>query len=823
VSGASRRRARSLAAFALACGPTAVAASGQVVLDNGVTRAVFTGPPGATPELSQLEDVAHGRPQLRFASGAATGRICGGFGLLLRRREDARPALRWVGADDPAFVVTAAHAEPAADGTDSLVVRHVAKELRFEDSRIAATVTVTWSLRPGARDLEARIAVEIPEMERLPVYLSQVKFPCLELRRLGDPAHVDALVLPFQSGVLLRDPVDAAAHPAFPQKLAGPKDGRPWMVQNLSLPLLACYDETTRDGLWFTDDDVTSVFRDYEVERFPGRDGAPVLELRCRHLPPDLYRSATFAPPYAMRIGPLRGDWVDVAERYRAFLAEPGRGATSYEGPVGAATNSMAPELKQVALHVNLSTGWYGDDLDLFARDATDVFRKAGEGGLEIWHGGFDEAFDDFYSHEEFGVQPSFVAAVRMAQKRFGTLVAPYVNGSRAVDYAELGVAAPGPRLRATHASVVRLESGAPFLLEQGRLEDVVQCNGARPWSGVFVERAFDVVAAARSHAVYLDAFGATPCFADARSDPEHAHDHAPGGGNYMFRGRREQLRQLRARAAAAGLPFAGVVVEGQSLAWLGAVDVMHVSPLGTLLLDRGNTRRVDAACTIPLFRMVADSVKLSDFPDHEPSSPPGRRAWLMAMDVFAFGLVPHCRNARVDLLPSHGDELMRDDEPYDRYLRRIVRCLRGDGFLRFHDGTLLRTPGFTVAGGADLPVRFDAFTPTGDVPFVEPWIATPLVAALYRAPDGARELAFVVTNPWVGGGPELRLHATLDPVTCGFANERCRVTVRDDAGKESVRHLAAGEPLVIDEQRIAPGEIWRWVLAKETDGASGR
>jgi hypothetical protein len=195
------------------------------------------------------------------------------------------------------------------------------------DAEIAATVVVEWRIPPGSRALEARLRIELPGSAAGPLYLAQVKFPTLEVRWLGEGGHPHELVLPYHSGVLLRDPADAATTPSFPPKLAGPRDGRPWLIGNMTLPFLHYYDAATRMGLWLSDDDVAGTFRDYEVERRAGSDGLPVVELRARHLPPDLYASERFHLAAAMRLEALRGDWVDAAEKYRAFLRDPARGA----------------------------------------------------------------------------------------------------------------------------------------------------------------------------------------------------------------------------------------------------------------------------------------------------------------------------------------------------------------------------------------------------------------------------------------------------------------------------------------------------------------
>ena len=796
-------------------GPVAPPVEG-FVLDNGVARATFVGEAGSEDELARLE-LLQERRTIRLLTSKEQPRRSAGWSVLLRdRRAPFAPGkFATISAEDPRFDVERLPASEEAPPRTAMTIRFVAEGMEFDGARFSLVVIVRWRLAPGRAFLEAEFSLTIPGLARLPFYVSQITAPSLYVRDLGEPSDTHELVIPSMGGLLIQDPLKA---PRFPRIFGGRGERKPWVAPWIQVPLLAYYDEATRDCLCLCDDDVHGCFRDYEVVRHAElSDGRPYLELRCRYLPDDVYVRESWTLPFHSRISASGGDWIDVARAYRGFLADPASHATFYKGPIGARTD-VAPEIKDVVLHAYLQSSIAADDLDRFARGALDVDRLAGGGGtLEVWSAGFfPDQFEQFYFKGWLPGRPSLACAVREAQVQAGALVAPYVNCAAGVDHVEAGVTEPTPLMRSIRAAAVVTETGQRFLSSLGAIRADGECNGDARWSQAFVDNVVDIVRFTGARSIYLDAFTTAPCFAGPDSIAPHP-DHAPGGGNYMVRGRVRQLRSVRRALAGEGLPFSGFVMEGHSLWYIGDIDVMHASPSQVSLTDgfaaNGDPLPIENAKTIPFFRMVADSVKLSQFTDDDAATL-GRRAWLDAVDVFEFGMVPHVCNPRVDLAATYGEELLREAAPLDRYLRRLAGCLRS-GFLRYHNGTLERPPAARIA-----PPGFDVKAASASDPkhpYLDPWRTDAVVSAIYRAAVPADGIALVATNPWIAtpGAPEFTIEAEVRPEEYGIDRERngYTVTLCDEEGRPlQTWRKDAGESFSIS-MPLPAGAIRYWTF----------
>lgn len=794
-----------------------VAPSGEgFVLDNGVTRATFVGDAGKEDELAKIELVEE-RRAIRFLTSKEQPRRSAGWSVLLRDRSApfAAGKFAWISSGDPRLLVVRQPESGQTPPGTALTTSFAAKEWEFDGARFTMIVSVRWRLEPKSAFLEGQLSLSIPGLARLPFYVSQITAPSLYVRDLGDSHGTHQLVVPSMGGLLIENPLSA---PRFPGIFGGKGDRKPWVAPWVQIPLLAYYDEATRDCLSLWDDDVHGCFRDYEVVRHAdASEGLPYLELRCRYLPDDVYSKESWTIPFHSRISASGGDWADVARAYRRFLADPANHATFYKGPLGARAD-VAAEIKDVVLHAYLQTSVPADDLDRFARDALDVDRLAGGGGtIQVWSAGFfPDQFEQFWFRGWLPGRPSLAAAVREAQVQAGALVAPYVNCIAGVDHVEAGVTEPTPLMRSIRAAAVITESGQRFLSSLGAIRADGECNGDPRWCQLFADSVVDIVRFTGARSIYLDAFTTAPCFAGPDSLAPHP-DHPPGGGNYMVRGRIRQLRAVRRALEEQTLPFAGFVMEGHSLWYIGDIDVMHAAPSMVSVTDgfapNGDPLPVENARTIPFFRMVADSVKLSQFADDEAATL-GRRAWLDALDVFAFGMVPHVCNLRVDLAATYGEEILRQDAPLERYVRRLAGCLRS-GFLRYHNGTLERPPairidppGFDVAAGSP---------PDPKRPRNDPWRKDPVVSAIYRAAARDDGIALVATNPWIAtpDAPEFKIEAEIRPQEYGIDDERdgYTVTLHDDEGRElATWRRGAGEAFSI-ALPLPAGAIRYWTF----------
>jgi hypothetical protein len=810
----------------------------QVTINSGTTSATFNvSASGVADELASIQDVATGRTvsfQTSVPMAGGSTKYNGAWSVFLRDNADPFGTNKWFTMGDAGIQASAAPIPPATtnpqtlpNGTIKYTLSFTGGALSFDNTTFSMTVLVQWRLYPGDPNLNCQVTVIVPNVNTTPFHVSQVVFPELLVRYIATQNDVHELVYPFDTGFLFENPVNSSN---FPKAFSGPADDRAWITTKAALPFIAYYAKVTKNCLYFGDADLQAYWHDYEFDQDADSNNSKFMKLRCRHMPDDVFAKDTYTTPYTMQIRPFLGDWVDVAKAYHDVLAssDPTK-IPYYNGPVGAASNPMTTTMKNLAFHAHLDTSLPTDNLDFFARDAMNTFRLAGVGGLLQWHVGFwPDMFDRFNLYGYLPGRPSFAAAVMEAQKQNGAVVAPYVNGDFGVDYLSLTpVPTPTQLMADVYDSAIRHEDGGRVEIQGSdkQHDNLFECNSDSAWGvnvrpnglpGVLQGQVKDILSLTTTKCIYLDNFVTAPCFENSVNLP---HGHKPGGGTYMWANRVQQLRDMRTTALTVNPNFSGIMTEGAYLWYSGSADVAHLMPLNMSV--NLNSVLVTEVKSIPLFRIVVDSMKNSQFWEHIPVTSTnavdnGRCGWLQAADVFAYGLIPHYENRQVDLYPSfgEGDESARAKAPYQRYFRRIVAALKNTGspddFLNFHNGTMDRSPDIA----AQTP--FAAAHPDAETGYNDAWFAAPnnyLVVGMYKAPPSGPKtrLALIVTNPWVGmSAPNFQLSTTFDPATYGFTGSY-DVTRYDNLGTATTTTGVSG-PFNIAQQ-IPPGEIWYWVF----------
>lgn len=547
-------------------------------------------------------------------------------------------------------------------------------------------VVVRWSLPAGETMAACGLRLELapqpgagrPGRPVPLLYASRIVQPVLRVPSFDDPD--EALLVPHVGGALVTDPT---ANPlpqnfvespnAFPVQLAGFYGSQP---EGGTTPTAF----VTWDGD-FGDHWKTLLLATGSV------DGTDFVEFSYEHVPADAFTNGEWTAPYELRFGVLAGDWWDLAHAYRGALAAAN--LPWYTGPVASPLNARVPAVKDLAAEAYFIPGHFGDNLDTIARQVMDMTRVLGPNVHVVMYGGYAPDLFDAWTGEylEPG-RPSFAAAVREAQSQFGHLVSPYVHGSALLDYEAAGIP-PTQLLQDAQAAMLLDESLKREVDDELALG--FMCPGHDWWVDWLPEHVAEIAEFTGAGAVYLDYFLTGPCWATDHGGAQGT-GHAPGGGNWIFARRSEQIAQLRELA---GEAFA-VSIEFLMGRWADVVDVMHadiersILPTGHWLCcaagdctSHGTPAQCDAACggaciaephptarAVPLFRTVHDDVKLSRIIDAPRVARAGRLAWIEATHVFTFGQLPQVTRSEFELWPIFGNRF--SFAPYYGYFQPL-------------------------------------------------------------------------------------------------------------------------------------------------------
>ncbi|MEM7201742.1 MAG: DUF6259 domain-containing protein [Planctomycetota bacterium] len=668
----------------------------------------------------------------------------GAWKVVFRDRQSGFNPEQEVSASTPGLAILGPFVDPAGD---VLVAYWQGTVPILGFGGVEIVVAVVWQAPDGSDYLEGAVAVSVVD-KPADLYIARVEFPEVAVASIGPSTDPQHLVLPYLSGLLLTDPLGAPPFDRFPTGFSNIDvcgNRVPSPLPAFSVNVFALYNGDSGDLFYYGDGDLDKIYKHYRVDNADQR-----ILFSASHFVPNVYSTSSYATPYFCRLGALRGDWMEAAEAYRSQMSA----ASWWPEPVGSEDNNMPSAMKNLVAQASLQPARsggvrevQGDVQDALARDVASVRRVLGSDVYLPWYGGHaPDLFDQWYFLGYLPGRPSFAAGVREAQKSDGMIAAPYVSGSAATDYLEVGGAGT-PEQVAIRAAAVRDEGGQ--IVEFGTASSpfaISMCNGANSWNTRYVDDIVAIQAHTECKAVYMDFYGGYICYSDS-------HNHAPGGGSYMYDGRMAQLDAIELQI---GSEF-GFSIEAPDSFLTDRVDLTNFSPTGYGVLAEdgvgGCSGRVGLDPTrtevIPFFRVSHDHVKISNINGRLIVADIGATAHLAALEVLNFGQILSHLNNFEDLFESFAD---RGQGPYYRFLTLLGEFLRGPslggkGFLHYHNGTTVRPPKPMVTVPA-------SFTGSVAVPVgVLPTFGNPVLAyGMYEAPvETGRDYAFAVANPWVG------------------------------------------------------------------------
>ncbi len=731
-------------------------------------------------------------------------------------------------------------------------------------------VDTDWRVLPGRPFTETSLSVSRTSPVEPDYYVAEAVHPEMFVSSMQGPSTPkDTLVLPWVIGNLVTNPTDETK-PFTSFLAAGP---------NFFPVNLAAYYDGEQDGntFYITANDGDDYWKELWIDA-TGPSNDRNMSFRMRHVPDNIFDSVGYVMPYAVRIGALTGDWWDVADTYRNFLQTE---VSWYEGPVGSPANNMPQHAKDLVAEVYMVTGYQGDRMDILNRQMMNITRVLRGCVNAVWYGAYfpDEFAKFFYNGGYLPGLPSFVGAVREAQKQFDTTVSPYVNSSSAADYLDPEIVDPPPPTQ------MHLDVHDSFMLDEDLEEEyfcfiansaprhALLCPGAQWWRHAFVSQTAAIANFTDMRGLYLDFWLTSACYASDHGPDGKGSGHLPGGGNWMYRKRLDQLKEIRA-AVPQELLITQEFVLGR---YSEEIDLMHHDLVTAAISAEdhpGTTvpKPMENARAVPLFRAIFDNIKLSRIASQAPALA-GRRSWIEANNTFTFGMIPEVTQQLIELLPAFGQRFNYSqfydflnsypgpsslqafstvtpptgggagtgssttdtviipqknafNSPYYRFLRTLAGALKTHGFLTWHNGTIRRLPDFTVtpvAGFTGVPgVETDLSDEQNSTPtYIEDF----LTPGMFQAPFdlggvNAGSLAFAVANPWVDPSQlaTFPLEFTFEPeLYPGWTDQTVYSVTRYNAnGLVALLVPNTSGPLTLN-RNVPSGEITWWVFRDST------
>ena len=584
-------------------------------------------------------------------------------------------------------------------------------------------VTATVRLLGDSALSEWRIVVDSPGA----LAIEQVRFP--RLARIPPLGRGEELAVPRWMGALARDPATL---------LGGGPDGGGRRLEwaypgTLSLQVVALY-RRGGAGLYAAADDTLAYRKTFAV--WGDSDGSRGYEL-IHPLENPASPRTQWAPPYAALLGTFQGDWITVAERYRAW------GTRQSWARESRLSRGRVPEwLLRTGMWV-----WNRGRSPGVVPPALALQRALGLPVNIYWHwwhhGPYDTSFPDYLPPRE-GVD-SFRAALQEA----------HAVGSRTMVYMN-------QRLWCIGTPSWSRENAARWAVKEkdGRVrEETYNTFDPQPCATMDVTTPFWRAKYASVADTVLDDYGVDGIYMDQAVQSlvcwDSTHGHPVGGGNYWMGGFRGLAAQIR---AAAGRPVL-LAGEGAGEPWLPELDLM-------LTLQVSQERYTDPGSgwePIPFFQAVYHAYGVTYGSYSSLVMPPYDELWpaqfapaepLKLLDTrfrrqfyleqarsFVWGLQPTIANFRASQLADRPEETA--------YLMRLARIrARALDYLLY--GEFLRPPELRVASvDVDLS-RVSIYAARRGGPTVSAARYPAAIAGAWRAEDGsvAIALASIVAEP---------------------------------------------------------------------------
>ncbi len=415
-------------------------------------------------------------------------------------------------------------------------------------------VNLEWTSPPdGADDLiafsahcamtlgEGVLSMDFVVTNRSRSGLTEVVFPQVGFREIGDSPADNVLVIPMSSGLL---------NPAPLQRIFSSSGIYP--TYQRSLPMGAYYD--ARGGIYFASEDPHATTRDITFESNMQR-----LRYAVTYPVPGYGEPGTgFALNGQAVFRLFEGDWFDAAQIYKRW------------GEANIPEWSVPPRSPHPLREASVVMGW-----DLMHKAVEQSIKVAEELGVPIavhLYNWYPTPFDNDNPHF-FPARPEFREAVRTMQAA-GISVMPYIN-VRSWDYRDRGAEDYQFSTRGLPNTAKDIQGDWYFDVTGSQetngsiVKLAVMCPDTPLWQDTIRDVVLKLLDDYGVDGVYLDCLGAylpVLCF-------DGGHGHPIGGGNLWAGGYREMLSTLRQEMARRGLEGKYLTGESNTEAYTGLVD----------------------------------------------------------------------------------------------------------------------------------------------------------------------------------------------------------------------------------------------------------
>ncbi len=273
------------------------------------------------------------------------------------------------------------------------------------------------------------------------------------------------------------------------------------------------------------------------------------VELTATHWPADA-PLPTYRMPYEVVIGPVRGGWMEAAQRYRSFAL---RAAWSQAGPT---------HRRKLPTWLTDTEVWLIPAMT--PMENVDVAGQAADRlGVPVslhWYNWHEIPFDSTYP-DYFPARPRFADGVKALQQA-GLRVMPYINGRLCHEESRSWTTA-----RLQTASCLGPD-GQPYRERYNpQHEQRVMCPYAAPWQQMIQKLVHRLVHQCGVDAVYIDQI----CAAAPVRCYDASHGHPTGGGAFWVDGYRQMLAQIRQILP----PERILTTEENAECWLDQLDAL--------------------------------------------------------------------------------------------------------------------------------------------------------------------------------------------------------------------------------------------------------